>query len=60
MIRASRNQSEFGIDGYYVPDNYAHLEKPKTFMISKSKDKDFISTVTKQKAFLPGPAHYET
>ncbi|CDW89632.1 UNKNOWN [Stylonychia lemnae] len=46
--------------GYYVPDNYSYIDKPRTFMISKSKNKDFISTVVKQKQNIPGPQHYET
>eukprot|EP00347_Sterkiella_histriomuscorum_P012830 403367062 len=60
MIRQSRNQSSFGIDGYYVPDNQAHLEKPKTFLITQSKNNDFISQVQKQTRDLPAPNQYET
>ena len=34
---------------YRMPDTRAYLEKPKEFMISKSKDRDYLSDFMKEK-----------
>lgn len=60
MINASRNKSSFGIEGYKMPDNKAHLERPHTFMISKTDNMDFISQIVKQKNLIPACNQYET
>jgi hypothetical protein len=60
VIKGSRNNDMFGIDGYYVPDNKAYIEKPHAFMISKTQNQDFMSKVLKLKANMPAPTDYET
>ena len=43
-----------------MPDNRAYLEKPQSFMISKTKDMDFISQEVKKKGYIPASNQYET
>ena len=49
MVNATRNIQDFGIDGYYIPMKQSYLEKPHTFMISKGKNLDYLTSLAKEK-----------
>ena len=52
--------TDFGIEGYYTPDNLGHLNIKRVAGFSKNKgNDDFISQVQKLKKFMPGPEKYE-
>ena len=53
-----KKQEQFGIAGYYVPDNAWHGEKPRTFF-SKQKKENIIEVIAKSKKDLPGPTTYK-
>lgn len=53
----SRNSGSI-LGSFKVPDNHAYLEKPHPFTISKSKDRDFLDKMMKEKKTMPGPASY--
>ena len=48
---------EWGIDGYYVPNNDWYFHKPHTFC-SKSKKENFIEVMARKKRDLPAPTSY--
>ena len=51
--------TDFGIEGYYTPDNLGHLNIKRVAGFSKNKgNDDFISQVQKLKKFMPGPERY--
>jgi|JI10StandDraft_1071094.scaffolds.fasta_scaffold776237_2 hypothetical protein len=53
-----RKKDQFGISGYYVPDNSWLGEKPHTFF-SKQKKENIIETIAKAKKDMPGPTTYK-
>lgn len=58
MINADKQSGNYGISGYYVPDNAWHGERPRTFF-SKSKKENIIETEAKSKKDMPGPTSYK-
>jgi hypothetical protein len=53
-----RKEGEILGPSYKMPDTRAYIPKPREFMISKSKDRDFLSAVTKDTKGSPGPTTY--
>lgn len=43
---------------YKMPDTRAYLTKPREFMISKSKDRDYLAEIIKERKGAPGPTQY--
>lgn len=41
-----------------MPNNDAYLEKPRTFMITKSHKNDYLHALMKEKANVPSPDKY--
>lgn len=54
--RSSSNQ--WGIDGYYVPNNEWHFDRPRTFW-SKMKKENFMEEAARKKKDLPAPTAYK-
>ena len=44
---------------YKIPDTSAYLAKPHPFTISKSKDRDYLAPILKEKKNLPSPTQYD-
>jgi hypothetical protein len=54
-------KDDFGIDGYFIPNFNAALDKPLTYRFSPTKNrKTFIDFAVKQKEFMPGSTRYNT
>jgi hypothetical protein len=51
-------RENWGIEGYYVPNNEWFHHKPRTF-ISKSKKENIIEYIAKSKKDLPAPNSYK-
>ena len=50
-----RVNTDFGLDGYQMPDSKAYLNIKRVAAFSKSTSQnDFISQVQKAKAWMPG------
>ena len=50
-----RNESDVLGPAYRMPDTRAYLTKPREFMISKSKDRDYLAGYMKEKKQMPSP-----
>lgn len=55
----TRNSSDVMGASYKMPDTSAYLVKPHPFTISKSKDRDYLAPILKQKKDLPSPTQYD-
>ena len=55
----TRNSSDVMGASYKMPDTSAYLAKPHPFTISKSKDRDYLAPILKQKKDLPSPTQYD-
>ena len=54
-------KDDFGIEGYFIPNFNAALDKPRVTKFSPTKQrKTFIDFAVKQKDFLPGSTRYNT
>jgi hypothetical protein len=54
-----QRKEDFGIDGYYIPEFNAALDKPLVYKFSPSKKrKTFIDFAVKQKDFVPPATRY--
>ncbi len=51
-------QSEWGVQGYYVPNNSWFHHRPRTF-VSKGKKENIIEWIAKKKKDLPAPNAYK-
>jgi hypothetical protein len=49
---------QWGIEGYYVPDNNWKFEKPKVFW-SKQKKENIIEKEARMRKDLPAPNNYK-
>lgn len=60
FLNSIRRKSDFGIDGYYVPNNDAYLEKVKTMKwINKDSKNGFLDYVVKMKKDVPACNTYK-
>ena len=55
-LRARKEGDVLG--NYKIPDTHAYFYKPHPYSISKSKDRDYLDKVLKDKKHMPGPASY--
>lgn len=54
----SRRESEFGIEGYWIPKFNAHLDKPISRKWVKANLPDFYSEIKRKSQMTPSPAQY--
>ena len=59
MNKSCASVKNWGVEGYYVPNNDYYWHKPKTFL-SKSKKENFIETYAKKRKDLPAPTSYSS
>lgn len=59
MIKGSRNCNLYGIEGYNIPKTCVTLERPRSFLISKSKNNHYLTTLMEEKKMIPAPGQYE-
>ena len=52
-------KDDFGIDGYFIPNFNAAMDKPRVYRFSPTKNRmTFIDFAVKQKEFQPGSTRY--
>lgn len=55
----SRKDSDWGIDGYWMPKFNAYMDKPTSRKWVKTNLPDFLTLVKKRAKNTPSPDHYQ-
>ena len=58
-LQAGAKKKQWGVDGYYVPDNDWMWERVKTF-VPKMKKEHILEYIARKKKDLPAPNMYQT
>lgn len=58
MADFSTKKEQWGVEGYYVPNNEWYYHKPRTFW-AKSKKENIIEYEARKKKELPAPNFYK-